>query len=129
MQFNPVNKKEMLVFQCIWVHDGAVCLAVNGLKQMCTGSCRSCGLSVVAIWNLVGIRALCSLCFFFKWLFFPLVLFLFFCFPPTTPPFFLFLLLSQCHRCLDVPAWGLMAADAWVMGLLVIRVFHCPGAG
>ena len=51
MQFNLVNKKEMLVFQCIWVHDGAICLAVSGLKQMCTGSCRSCGLSVVAIWS------------------------------------------------------------------------------
>ena len=36
--FNLVNKKKMLVFMCIWVNDGAVRLAVNGLGNTCTGS-------------------------------------------------------------------------------------------
>ena len=31
MQFDLVNNEEMLLFLCIWVHDGAVCLAVSGL--------------------------------------------------------------------------------------------------
>ena len=42
MQFNlVVNNNEMLIFMCIWVHDGAVCLAVSGLRHTCTGSSRS----------------------------------------------------------------------------------------
>ena len=41
MQFNLVNNNEMLIFMCIWVHDGAVCLAVSGLRHTCTGSSRS----------------------------------------------------------------------------------------
>ena len=48
------NNEEMLAVLCIWVHDRAVCLAVRGLIHMCTGSHRSCSLSVAAIWNHVG---------------------------------------------------------------------------
>ena len=90
----------MVVFPCIWVHDGGVCLAVS------TGSCRSCGLYLEPRWEELCAAFAFSLSGFFS----AVVLFSFFCFPPTTPPFFfLFLLFSQCNRCPDVPVWGLMA--------------------
>ena len=54
MQFNLVNNKEMLIFPCIWVPGGAVCLAFSGLTHTWTGSRRSFGLSVAAIWSHVG---------------------------------------------------------------------------
>ena len=63
MQFHLVNNKEMLVFLCIWVHDGVVCLAVSGLRHTCSGSCRSRGLSVAAIWNHVEKRIVWPLLF------------------------------------------------------------------
>ena len=85
MQFNLVNNKEMLVFPCIWVHDGAVCLAVSGPRHTCTGSHRS--WSVTATWNHIA-KSIVRPFHFFMRLFSVLVLFLFFCFPPTTPPFF-----------------------------------------
>ena len=69
MQVNLVNNKEMLVFECIGVHDGAVCLAVSSLRHTRTGSRRSRGLSVVAIWNHVG-KSFVQPLLFFKWLFF-----------------------------------------------------------
>ena len=62
MQF---NNKEILVFLCIKVHDGAVCLAVSDLMYTCSGSHRSCGLCVVAIWNHVGEVVVRSLFFVF----------------------------------------------------------------
>ena len=65
MQFNIVNNIQMLVFLCIWVHDGMVCLAVGGLMHACTGSLRSYGLSVAAIWNHVGKSAVQSLFFLY----------------------------------------------------------------
>ena len=115
MQFNQVSHKDMLVYPSISVHDGAVCLVASSLRYMCTGSPRSCSLSVAATVPVFGItlgRALCGLCFFFKLLFSVLVLFLFFCFPPTSPPFFfLFPLLSQCNGCPCVEAHG------WVAGI------------
>ena len=49
-----VSNKEMLVFLCIWIHDGAVCLAVSDLMHTCKGSHRSHGLIIAAIWNHVG---------------------------------------------------------------------------
>ena len=63
MQFNLVNKKEMLVFTCIWIHDGAICLAVSRLRHSCPGSRRSCGLGVAAIRNHVGKNVVRSLFF------------------------------------------------------------------
>ena len=55
------------------------------------------------------------------------VLFLYFCFPPTTPPFLALLpLLSQCDGCPDVPVWGLMAG---LWGLLVMGASYRLGAG
>ena len=96
MQFNLVNNKEMLVFPCIWVHDGAVCLVVSGLMFMCTGSHRSWGL-------------------FLKPLFSVLVLFLFFCFPPTTPP--LFFSLSTVITVWLVPRCSCVEAHDWVAGI------------
>ena len=88
MQFNLVNNEEMLVVLFIWVHDGAVCLAVRGLiPSMCTGSSRSWSLRVVAIWNHAG-KSIVQPLLFVKRLFSALVLFLFFCFPPTIPSFF-----------------------------------------
>ena len=54
----------MLVFVCICDNDGAVCLEVRGLRHMCTGSCRSCGLSLVAFWNHVGKSVVRPLLFF-----------------------------------------------------------------
>ena len=55
--------------------------------------------------------------------FLAVVLLLFFCFTPTTPP--VFPLLSQCDRCPDVPLWGLMAG---LRRLLAIGAFYCLGA-
>ena len=119
MQSNPVDNNEMLVFPCIWVLDRAVFLAISGLMHTCTGSSSSWGLSGAAIWNHVG------LCFFFKWFFSALVLFLFSCFP--LPPFFFFFpLLPQCDLCQDVPVWGLIAG---LWGLLAIEAFLCLGNG
>ena len=75
MQFNLVHNKEMLIFLCLWVHDGAVCLAVSALRHTCTGSCRSNGLS---IWNPVGKSVMqpsyfsASLPVYHSFLFFPL---------------------------------------------------------
>ena len=71
MQFNLVNNKEMLVVLCIWVHDGAVRLALSGLRRTCTGSRRSRVLRVAAIWNHVEksvVQPLFSLsgCLFFS---------------------------------------------------------------
>jgi len=43
----------MLVFPCIWIHDGAVYLAVSSLMHMCTGSFRLYDLRVAAIWNYI----------------------------------------------------------------------------
>ena len=125
MQFNLVNNEQMLVVLFIWVHVGAVCLAIRGLIPMCTCSSRSCSLRVVAIWNHAG-KSIVQPLLFLKRLFSALVLFSFFCFPPTTPPFFVFPLLSQCDECLDVPLWGLMAG---LQGLLAMREFYCLGAG
>ena len=37
MQFNLVNNKDMLVFLCVYVHNGVVCLVVRGFTRTCTG--------------------------------------------------------------------------------------------
>ena len=92
---------------------------------MCTGSCRSPRLSVVAIWNHVGKSVVWPL-HFLQAVVFSGSAFLFLCFSPTTPPFFLFPLSSQCDRCLDVPMWGLKAG---LQGLLAMRAFYRLGAG
>ena len=55
--------------------------------------------------------------------FLAVLLLLFFCFTPTTPPFFA--LVSQCDRCLDVPLWGRMAG---LQRLLAMGAFYCLGA-
>ena len=115
----------MLVVLCLWVHDGAVCLAVRGLIHMCIGSHRSCSLSVAAIWNHVGKSVVGPLFFFFKQLFQRQVLFLFFCFLTTTPLCFLvfrFPLWSQCNGHPGVLLWRLMAG---LRGLLAMGTFYC----
>jgi len=109
MQFNLISK-EIVVFPCIRVHDGAICLAVSGLMHTCIGSHRSYGLSVGAT---------------IKWLFSVVVLLLVVLLPSLYPPFF-FALLSQCDGCQDVSVWGLMAG---LRGLLAIGAFNCLGAG
>jgi len=40
MQFNLVNSKEMLVFPCIWVHDGEVRLVVSHLMHTVCAQAR-----------------------------------------------------------------------------------------
>ena len=77
MQFNLISK-EIVVFPCIRVHDGAICLAVSGLMHTCIGSHRSCGLSVGAT---------------IKWLFSVVVLLLVVLLPSLYPPFF-----SHCYH-------------------------------
>jgi len=115
MQFNLGNNKEMLAVLCIWVHDGAVCSAVRGLihTRMCTGSRRSCSLRVVAIWNHAG-KCIVRPLLFLKCLFSALVLFLFFCFPPTTPTFFcLFTVITVWW----VPGCPSVGVHGWVAGI------------
>ena len=102
MQFSLVDNKEIQVFLCIEVHDGAVAQwsAVSGIHSR-----RSCGLSVAAVWNRIG-KSIVEPLFFSKRLFFLsssafLVFYL-----HSTQIFFLFFffpLLSQCDRCPDVP--------------------------
>ena len=113
MQFNLVNNEEMLVVLFIWVHDGAVCLAVRGLIPMCTGSSRSCSLRVVAIWNHAG-KSIVQPLLFLKRLFSALVLFFFFCFPLTNPPFFC---LSTVMTVWRVPGCPSVGAHGWVVGI------------
>ena len=72
---------------------------------MYTGSHRSCSLSVATIWNQVGIMPLCRLCFFFN-----SGAFLFFCFPPTTPPFFLSF---HCYHSVTI-AWMSLCGGSWL---------------
>ena len=109
MQFNLVHNNEMLIFLCLWVHDGAVCLAVSALRHTCTGSCRSYGFS---IWNPVGKRVVRPSYFSAS-----LALLSF---------FFLFPLLSQGDRCPNIPVQGLMAG---LWGLLAMGAFYCLGDG
>ena len=59
-----IKNNKMLVFLCIWVQDGAVCFAVSSLRLTCTGSHRSCGLGVAAIWNNIGKSVVWPLLFF-----------------------------------------------------------------
>ena len=117
MQFNLVNNKEILVFLCIGVHDGAVCLAVSGLRHTCTGSRRSRGLSVAAIWNHVG-KSVVRPLLFFKRLFSAVVLSYFSAsLPlPLRPPFFSSF---HCYHSMtgapDVPVC--VGAHGWVAGI------------
>ena len=119
----------MLVFVCICVHDGAVCLEIRGLRHMCTGSRRSCGLSLVALWNHVG-KSVVRPLLFFKRLFSAVDCFLIMITVslPLPLPFsffvFLFPLLSPCERCPDVPVWGLIAG---LWGLLAMGAFYHLG--
>ena len=100
-----INNNKMLAFLCIWVHDGAVCLAVSSLRLMCSGSRRSCVLIVAAIWNHIGKSVVLALLFLYV---------------------FFFPLLSIVCRCLDDPVWGLTAG---LQGLLAMGAFYCLGAG
>lgn len=100
----------MLVFPCVWILNGAVCLAVSCLMHTCTASHRSCGLSVAAIWNHVGKSVLWPLCFYFKQLFWF-----------STSAFFIFLLPSPPHffplfnsRVWRVPRCLCVGAHGWV---------------
>ena len=105
----------MLVFLCIGVHDGAVCLAVSSLRHTCTGSHRSRGLSVAVIWIHLGKNVVRPL-LFFKWLFFSGSAFLFFCFPPTTPPPFFFSF--HCYHSVTGARMSLcVGAHGWVAGI------------
>ena len=123
MQFNPVKNKEMLVFLCIGVHDGAVCLVVSGLRCTCRGSSRSHSLSIAA--TTLG-RALCRLCFFLSSCFFSGSTFLIFLLP-SHYPFFSFFALStvitvwQVPRCPCVGAYGLVVRIANQGSVLLSR--------
>jgi len=123
---NIVNNKEMLVVPRIWVHDGAVCLVVSGLWHTCTSSRRSCGLCVAAIWNHIG-KSIVHPLLFFMWLLSALVLFLFFCFPPTTPHFFFSL--STVIPVWRVPRCLCVGVIAGLQGLLAMGAFYRLGAG
>ena len=85
MLFNLVNNKEILVFLCIGIYDGGVCLTVSGFRHTCTGSR---GLSTAAIWNHVG-KSIVRPLLFFKHLFF------------SGSAFLIFLLSSSDESCLD----------------------------
>lgn len=54
MQFKVVNNKEILVFRCMKVHDGVVCLTVSGFICSCTELHRSCSLRALAIYSYIG---------------------------------------------------------------------------
>lgn len=127
MQFNLLNNQEMLAFLCIGVHDGAVCLAVSGLRHTCTSSRRSRGLSVAVIWNHVG-RALCGLCFSLSGCFSAVVLSYFSAsLLLPLPPFFAPSTVITVWRVPWKPCvWGLMAG---LRGLLAVGAFYCLGAG
>ena len=92
---------------------------------------------IVAIWKHVG-ESVVLTCLFFKRLFWGLVLFSVFCFPPSSLPFF-FPLLSLCvpryvimcahcchYLCPDIPVWKLMTG---LPGFLTMGAFFCLGAG
>ena len=115
MQFNLLNNQEMLAFLCIGVHDGAVCLAVSGLRHTCTSSRRSRGLSVAVIWNHVG-RALCGLCFSLSGCFSAVVLSYFSAslLLPLPPFFFSF----HCYNSVTGAQKALcVGAHGWVAGI------------
>ena len=103
----------MLAVLCIWVHDGAVCLAVSSLIHTCTRSHGSHGLRVGAIWNFVGKSvgwpwfslSGCFRCWCLSYFYASLPLPLFF---PLFPK------LSQCDGCRDVPVWR---SCGWVVGI------------
>ena len=90
----------------------------------CPGSCRSCGLSVMAIWSHVG-KSIVRPCFFFKPLFSAFMLFLHFCFPPTTPPFcfplFTVITVRPVPGCPFVGAYGWIARIAGHGSVLLSR--------
>ena len=79
----------------------------------CTGSRRSCGICVAAIWNHVGKSVVRSLLFFFK--FSALGLLSFFCFSPTTR---LFSLSFHCYHSVT-GAWTSLCGSSigWVAGI------------
>ena len=102
MQFNLIKNTEMLVFLCIWVYDGTVCLlALSSFRYTCTGS-----LKVMRSQSF-------GYLLFLKRLFSALVLFLFFCFPPTTPPFFSSF---HCYHSVTGARMSLCGAHAWFGG-------------
>ena len=111
MQFNLVNNKEMLVFSCIWVHDGAVCLAVSSPRYTCTGSCKSCSLRIADIWKHLGKSIVW---YFLQAVVFSIMVLLFFCFPPTTLPFFS---LSTVIIVWQVPGCPCVGAYGWFAGI------------
>ena len=109
------------------------CLAVSGLRHTCSGSRRTRGLRVAAIWNHVGKSVVQPLFSLSGYLFFSGSAFIVFCLPSNPPPvvfvsfFSLFPLLSQCDGCLDVPVCG--GAHTWLRGLLTMGASYCLGAG
>ena len=71
--------------------------------------CRSCGLSVLAIWNHAGEKCCEAFVFFSFKPFLSVLVFLYF---PASRPlpssfFFFFSLLSQCDRCGNVRIWDI----------------------
>jgi len=109
----------MLVFVCICVHDGAVCLEVRGLRHMCTGSRRSCGLSLVAFWNHVG-KSVVRPLLFFKRLFSAVDCFLIMTtvsLPLLLPFSFFCFSLSTIITVWQVPGCPCVGAHGWVVGI------------
>ena len=124
MQFNLVNNKEMLVFLCMWVHDGTVCLlAVSSFRSTCTGSRKVMRSQCSGLFGTTLGRALWGLCFFFKRLFSALVLFLFFWFPPTTLPFFFSF---HCYHSVTGAPMSLCGAHGWFGGIASLRSVLLP---
>ena len=120
MQFNLVNNKEMLDFLYIRVHDEVVCLVVSSLRHVCRYSCRSQGLSTMAIWNQVGKSVVWSLLFFKRS--FSCSAFLL----PSQNPFifFSFSTVITVWRLSESPWVG---AHGWVARMLAMGAFYCLG--
>ena len=107
------------------------CFAVSSLRHTCTGSHRSRGLNVAAIWNHIGKSVLQSLfslssCFFFSG-----SAFLVFCFSSIPPLYFSSIFsLSTVITVWWVPecpcVWGLMAG---LLGLLAMGASYCLVTG
>ena len=93
------------------------CLAVSGLRNTCSGSRRSRGLRVAAIWNHVGKSVVQPLFSLSGYLFFSGSAFLVFCLPSIPPlsfPSFFFLSFHSYHSVTG--AWMSLGAGAhnWV---------------
>ena len=118
MQFNLVKNRAMLV-PVHWGPGWSGCLAVSGLRCMCSGSRRSC--ISAAIWNHIGRSVVPPLFSLGGCLFFSGNAFLVFCLS-SIPPFvfflFVFFLSFHCYHSVT-DAWMSLCVGAhgWVAGI------------